>query len=310
MSEIVHTSIYGERNFTVIKFLLTASKFGCIAFAPTEDKGVKYIKVATYANEQLFCNVVVTPDNEVILYHPDTMIHTGKLPTVKSLQMKLSTLIKNLKEVFTDKDEFYLSSLMYMLENDMINYLYNRDVTRYSECTFDWSKNLQSPEYYKFTLCYGPDRMIYFKDEIPMKIADFENALKELKHPTYNGKFVDAFKIEQNKFVMKNLIDVMSDYFYHDNTINGVSPIYALYRKASTNRIFVQPNLSRIMKKWLLYVANEYMLSQYFKDDLTECMNSDRFNEVISGFEFIENTDLPHIGHIYTYRKVYYELFS
>ena len=298
MQDVVHTKIYGEKNFIVMKFLLMAAKDGLVAFSATKDRGIKNIKVATYAKDMSRLVVAMTPENEVVIYKDIRYFGSTVVPSIRSLCQKLNAIIGNLKIVFNEDDELYLTSFPYIFESDIKNYLYEKDPN------FIYMKRLYSTV----------ERMIYLKNEITLKTSDFERTLEELKHPNCREKLEDEFKIAQNKLIMQNFLRLLDEHFFTEFTVDYKNPVFSLCCKIPEEYIrqmFLMPYLSNTIKSRLIALAEAFISSfEHLKQDLIDYMNGSEFEEFISELKFIEESELPHIAQLRRYNMLYKKLFS
>ena len=144
MQNLIHTNLYGEKNFNVINIALQSN---CdITAIGYSGKKFKHCDVMTCKKFGSYDYALMTADGEIV------MLKSYALNSIKGLYYRLHKLIQLLKEGFSADDEFYFiypgmyydkSKVEYMkqmyglIEKNIINeysvaclkYLYFNDVT-------------------------------------------------------------------------------------------------------------------------------------------------------------------------------------
>ncbi len=188
MQGIIHTNLYGEKNFNVINIAIQTNN---------------EIYSVGYANDKFECPNVNTRKrfrhSDFALLAPNGEIVLRKaygLDSIKELYFRLGKLIKLLKATFSADDEFYFT----------YHILFSEGKSKYKQL-YDLIKKHDTTEYSIVCL-----KQLYFKETVPMKISDFEAVYKELKKPTYNHSVdaLDEFVAAQNEMIMKSFLNMMT----------------------------------------------------------------------------------------------------
>ncbi len=289
MQNLIHTNLYGEKNFNVISCITRAACTEIIAFCKT-NTSYKGISIELHKSYSDYEHVLMIPSGEVV-----TSSEFESL-TINDIKRRLSNFIDILSEKFSKEDEiyFYLSGnnmkgmgIMSVIREDNLKRLYQQMKKPGS----DFKLTRMTP--------------IYFDEVIPMKISDFENALAELQN-SINAE-LDQFQFMQNLYIMKKFFEMMSSVVKQGNFENyrvkrTLKDAMRWFEPKDIYKTFYVDDLKEAIK----HVLNEenHIFAEFLDDDakLTE------YSQVIECIR--DSSYTPSLFQLFALYHRYKELFT